>query len=121
MSDLIRIVDLEIHARIGVSEAERRKPQRLVVTLDLHVASLAEAAATDDLACTVDYSRVAAHVAALAEARPRRLVEALASDIAFETLTHFRMIERITVSIRKFVLPHAQGVEVRIERVLAPD
>jgi dihydroneopterin aldolase len=121
MSDLIRIVELEIHARIGVPDSERRKPQRLLVTLDLHVTSLAEAAATDNLAHTVDYADVAARVTQLADARPRKLLETLASDIALDVLTHYS-VERVAVTIRKFVLAHAQGVEVRIERVLArPD
>ncbi len=44
MSDLIRVVDLEVYANIGVPDAERRTPQRLLISLELSVESFVHAA-----------------------------------------------------------------------------
>ena len=48
MSDLIRIVDLEVFAHLGVTEEERREAQRLLISLEMTVASFTHAAKTDE-------------------------------------------------------------------------
>ena len=115
MSDLIRLVDLEVMARIGVPEAERAEPQRLAITLELAIQSLADAARTDDLALTVDYARVALRVKGVAEEKPRRLIETLAEELAAMVLNEFA-VAKVTVEVKKFVLPETRYVTVRIER-----
>ena len=64
MADRIIIEDLEVRARIGVTAAERRKPQRLLITMEV-LKSLASAGKTDDLRKTIDYDAVARRVRAL--------------------------------------------------------
>lgn len=115
MSDLIRIVDLEVWAHIGVPDEERARPQRLLVTLVLKVNSVAEAAREDDVSLTVDYFTVAQRVKNFSAARPRKLLETLAEEIAADLLETFP-IRKITIETKKFILPDAQYVSVQIER-----
>jgi len=115
MSDLIRVVDLEVRARIGVPEEERVQPQRLLVTLGMHVDSFAEAVKADDVSLTVDYFTVAQRVKAFAAERPRKLIETLAEEIAADLLSTFP-IRKIEVEIKKFILPETRYVAVKIER-----
>ena len=115
MSDLIRVIDLEVFAHIGVPDTERRDPQRLLVSLEMSVASFSLAAGTDDLARTVDYYEVVQRVKSFTAERPRKLLETLAEEIAFDLLKGYP-IKKITLEIKKFVLPDAQYVSVKIER-----
>jgi dihydroneopterin aldolase len=115
MSDLIRVIDLEVFSRIGVPEEERREPQRLLVSLEMDVESISAAAKSDDLGLTVNYYRVAQRVKELATAGERKLIETLAEEIAADLLKSFA-IGKLTVEIKKFVLPEAQFVSVKIER-----
>jgi dihydroneopterin aldolase len=115
MSDLIRVIDLEVRARIGVPEAERADSQRLLVSLEMHIDSFARAAAADDVALTVDYFTVTQHVKTVAAERPRHLLETLAEEIASDLLSHFP-IPKLTLEIKKFILPDARYVSVKIER-----
>ena len=115
MSDLIRIVDLEVAARIGVPDEERARPQRLLVTLEMRVDDFGEAAAADDVALSVDYSDVAQYINHFATERPRKLLETFAEELADGLLNAFH-IRRLRLEIRKFALPHTRHVAVEIER-----
>ena len=116
MCDLIRVVDLEVFSRIGVPEEERRAPQRLLVSLEMSIDSVAAAAKSDDLALTVNYYRVAQRVKALAAEGERKLIETLAEELAADLLKGFPAMKKIVVEIKKFVLPDARYVAVRLER-----
>ena len=115
MSDLIRIVDFEVFAHIGVTEDERRNAQRLLITLEMTVASFAHAAKTDDLSRTVNYYDVAQRLALITAKRPRKLLETLAEEIATEVLKNYPM-QKLELEIKKFILPGTQYVSVKIER-----
>jgi dihydroneopterin aldolase len=115
MSDLIRVIDLEVWAHLGVPEAERADAQRLLVSIEMQVDSFARSAAADDVALTVDYFTVSQHVKAIAAERPRHLLETLAEEIAADLLKHFP-IPKLTLEIKKFILPDARYVSVKIER-----
>lgn len=115
MSDLIRVVDLEVWANIGVSDEERAQRQRLLVTLDLRVKSIVLAAASDDVSLTVNYFTIAQRVKALASEQPRKLLETLAEEIAEDLLETFPL-KKIELEIKKFILPDAQHVSVKIKR-----
>jgi dihydroneopterin aldolase len=115
MSDLIRIVDFEVFAHIGVPEEERRAAQRLLITLEMTVATFAHAAKTDDLSRTVNYYDVAQRLALITSKRPRKLLETLAEEIATEVLKNYPM-QKLTLEIKKFILPGTQYVSVKIER-----
>jgi len=117
MSDLIRVIDLEIFAHIGVPDAERRDPQRLLISLEMSVDSFSHAAGTDNLAWTINYDDVVQHVKNLAAKRARKLLETLVEEMASDLLKTFP-IKKITLEIKKFVLPDTRYVSVKIERAL---
>jgi dihydroneopterin aldolase len=115
MSDLIRVVDLEVYSLIGVPDTERRAPQRLLISLEISIDSFSHAAGTDHLAWTINYVDVVEHVKHVTAKRTRKLLETLAEELAVNLLKAFP-IKKITLEIKKFVLPDAQYVSVKIER-----
>ena len=119
MFDLIRIVDLEVFSHIGVPEEERREAQRLLISLEMSVATFAHAARTDDLSRTVNYYDVAQRLRQISAQRPRKLLETLAEEIATEVLKNYPM-QKLTLEIKKFILPDTQYVSVKIERHALP-
>ena len=68
-------------SRIGVTAAERAKPQRLLVDIDVTLTAQAPGA-RDELGETVDYAKLAAIAQAVAGRDEYRLVETLAEQIA---------------------------------------
>lgn len=112
--DRIRVNQLRVTAFVGVPEEERRRAQSLEVDLELcpvHPWSGID----DDLAGTVDYFAVSEMVRDLAAARPRRLIETLALEIAEGILGTFPVRE-VEVTVRKFVLSDTGSVEVVLRR-----
>lgn len=116
--DEIRIATLELLARIGVPDAEREKPQRLTVSLTMEPVN-DFTALNDDLARTLDYASVAAAIRELAAARPRRLIETLAEEIAQLVLSRFQC-RHVAIELRKYILPETEYVSVRLRRTKFP-
>jgi len=114
--DKITIKDLEVAARIGVTEDERARPQRLLITVELE-RDLAEAARTDAENATTRYDEVADMVRRVVAERPRKLVEAVAGAIA-HTILDRKLASAITVEVKKFSVPQSQFVSVQIHRTL---
>ncbi len=115
MSDLIRVVDLEVFANIGVPDVERHNAQRLLISLEMSTDSFSHAAGTDNLAWTINYVNVVEHVKAVTARRGRKLLETLAEELAADLLKAFP-IKEITLEIKKFILADARYVSVKIER-----
>ena len=114
MSDRILISRLFLETCIGVPDAERAKPQRIAVSVEIE-AGLDAAAATDNLRRTVDYEAVARRIKEVAAARPRKLIETLAEELA-EAVLAFDGTRSVVLLLEKFILPDADAVAVRIER-----
>ena len=105
---------LEVWSTIGVPDAEREQPQRLLI--DLEVVPAAEFRDLDDeIERAVDYHALALRVKDVAGQGERRLIETLAVDIADVALKD-RKIERLKVRIRKFILPDTEFVGVELVR-----
>ena len=117
MPDRILIDSLELSSFIGVPGEERAAAQRLTVNLVLEPVRDFSALG-DEIANTVDYFRVCEEVKALGLARPRRLIETLAEDIAARLLARFAL-RAVEVEVRKYVLPDAAFVAARIRREAA--
>ncbi len=115
MSDLIRVVDLEVFAHVGVPDAERQEAQRLLISLEMSCDSFSHAAGTDNLAWTINYFDVVQHVKTIVAKRPRKLLETLAEEVAFDLLRTFP-IKKVLIEIKKFILPDTRYVSVKIER-----
>jgi dihydroneopterin aldolase len=108
--NVIIIKGLQVDACVGVSDEERRNPQRL--RIDAILTPLTEfSALADDISRTVDYHAAARRILGVAALRPRRLIETLASDIAEVLVSEFRA-RRVEVEVRKFILPGTEYVAV---------
>ena len=81
MSSKISVVDLEVFYRVGVTDAERARPQRLLLTVDMDF-DFSKAAKTDDIAGTIDYFAVSQRLLKFGEKREWKLIEKLATDLA---------------------------------------
>jgi dihydroneopterin aldolase len=114
MPDKIIIEDLEVRSRIGITAAERRKPQRLLVSIEMEH-PLRKPGTTDDLRHTIDYDAVSRRVRALAGRGQRNLIERLAEEVAALLIKEFRA-KAARVSVKKFILPKTRHVAVSVER-----
>ena len=112
--DSICIEQLEIFARVGVTENERSYPQRLTLTIVIWLDKTFETL-EDDISQTVNYSAVCAAARDFAGAHSAKLVETLAARLASHLLKSFP-IRKIQVELRKFVLPDAKHVSVMLTR-----
>jgi len=97
--DRIALSGLSATGHHGVFDFERREGQTFVVDVVLGVDTRA-AAATDDLARTVDYGAVAAGVVAAIERDPVDLIETLAQRIADGCLA-FDLVQAVEVVVHK--------------------
>ena len=112
--DQIVVANLELHARVGVTDAEQARPQRLTVCLTLTPARGFDGLG-DRIEDTVNYSAVCAAVRTLAADGSRRLIETLAGDIASAILARFAC-SAVEVELRKYILPDTDYVAVRLSR-----
>lgn len=110
----ISIVDLEVSYRVGVTDAEREQPQRLLITLDLDF-DFSAASASDRLEKTIDYFAVAQELLTYGEGRTWKLIEKLAADVANFVLFKFKP-RIVTVEVKKFPIPEAKFVSVSLTR-----
>jgi len=110
----ISIVDLEVHYRVGVTEEERAKPQRLLVTVEMEF-DFVPAARTDSIDDTVDYHTVVQELLKFGDGRYWKLLERLVAEIADRILLQFRP-QSVRVEVKKFVIPQAQYVSVSLSR-----
>jgi len=104
MSDRILLAQMEFFGRHGVSDAERAEPQQIDVDVELEV-DLAPAGKSDDLADTVNYSRVFDACRDIVEERSFKLLEAIAEAIAVRVLADFAGVMTVTVRVRKPGVP----------------
>jgi dihydroneopterin aldolase len=112
--DTIIINDLEVFYRVGVADAERGQPQRLLLTIEMG-GDFAAAALTDELAQTIDYCTVAERLRHFGAGRSWRLIEKVAVDVAELVRREFGA-GTVSVEVKKFVLPGARFVGVRVTR-----
>jgi 7,8-dihydroneopterin aldolase/epimerase/oxygenase len=98
-SDRVRLSGLRVYGHHGVFEHERRFGQSFVVDAELEM-STAAAAASDDLADTVDYGELATRLAGVIAGEPVNLLETLAARLADECLADPR-VEAATVTVHK--------------------
>ena len=112
--DQIIIEDLAVEFCVGVPEAERSRPQRLLLTVVMDH-DMSRAAAGDDLARTIDYDAVAKRLSSLGSGRQWKLIETLAVEIAELLLSDYKPA-RVSVLVKKFIIPGARHVAVKVER-----
>lgn len=105
MLDRIALRGLVAQGRHGWFPEERQAGQEFQVDVVLGL-DIRKAAATDDLADTVDYGTLADRIVAVTEGEPVRLVETLAERIAALCLED-RRVEEVEVTVHKPQAPIA--------------
>jgi dihydroneopterin aldolase len=110
----IHIERLEVFAHIGVPDEERSSAQRLTVSITLWpVYPIAEL--EDEISRTVNYASVSTETKKFIAGRLDKLIETLSDALARHLLEVFE-IRRITVELRKFILPDVEFVSVTVTR-----
>ena len=112
--DSIRIQQLEVLAHIGVPEDERAFPQRLPLNLTFWPMRSTEEL-HDEIGHAVNYASVCEVVKRFVGQRRDRLIETLADALAAHLLEAFE-IRRITIELRKYILPEVEFVSVTVTR-----
>jgi FolB domain-containing protein len=111
---IISIVDLEVFYRVGVPDAERAQPQRLLLTVEME-SNFSAAEKSDSIADTIDYFAVTQQILKLGEGREWNLIEKLAADVTDFILKEFKP-QSVSVEVKKFVIPQARYVSVKIKK-----
>ncbi len=113
--DVLFLRGLSVECIIGFIEWERHVKQRVVIDLELPV-DCRGAAATDEVASTLDYKRLAKRVIAFVEASEFKLVETLAHRVALLVLKEFDLPwVRLTLN-KPGAIRSSRDVGVCIER-----
>jgi dihydroneopterin aldolase len=115
--DRIELRGLRVRAVCGVLPEERERSQPFEFDIDVYT-DLADAAASDDLADTVDYGMLCALVAGIADNERFELLERFAGRVA-EALLATGPVDAVTVVVRKLRPPVPEDLDtsgVRIHR-----
>ncbi|WP_304107666.1 dihydroneopterin aldolase [Mycolicibacterium bacteremicum] len=99
MADRIELRGLKVRGHHGVFDHERRDGQDFIIDVTVWV-DLAAAAATDDLADTVDYGGLATRAAEIVAGPPRNLIETVSAEIAEDVMSDER-IHAVEVVVHK--------------------
>jgi 7,8-dihydroneopterin aldolase/epimerase/oxygenase len=97
--DRISVTGIEVFGRHGVLPHERELGQRFVIDVALEL-DLSPAAASDDLADTIDYGALSRDVAAIVAGDPADLIETVAGRVADRCLRDER-VGNVEVTVHK--------------------
>jgi 7,8-dihydroneopterin aldolase/epimerase/oxygenase len=114
VDDRIHIEGLEVFAHIGVPDEERASAQKLSLNLTFWPIRPMDSL-EDDIGRAVNYAEVCAEVKQFVERRRDKLIETLADALALRLLEVFA-IRRVTVELRKYILPQVEFVSVTVTR-----
>jgi len=113
--DKVIIKDLVARGIIGVNDWERKKPQEILINLELY-GDLTKVGKTDQVQDSLNYRTIAKEALRIAETAERFTVEALAADIADACMT-FEGLKKAVVRIEKpGAVRFSESVGVEIER-----
>jgi dihydroneopterin aldolase len=110
----IHISQLELMAHLGVPDEERATSQRLTVSLTFWPLQ-GGSNLNDEITRTVNYATVCEETKKFVGERRDRLIETLADALARHLLEKFE-IRKITIELRKYVLPETEFVSVTVTR-----
>jgi dihydroneopterin aldolase len=97
---IIRLKNARFYAHHGVLDAERSNGGLFEIDAEL-TCDILEAEAEDDLKKTVDYEKVYAFVKEVVSSRKFYLIESLASRICKSIIKNFKVVQKVTVKVRK--------------------
>ena len=114
----ITIVDLEVHYCVGLTDEERAKPQRLLLTVDMSL-DFSSASVSDRIERTINYQTVVDELLKFGEGRSWKLLEKLVANIAERIVTEYKP-EAVLVEAKKFSIPQARFISVSTGQSRAP-
>jgi len=114
----ITIVDLEVYYCVGVTDEERSKPQRLLVTVDMSL-DFSSASVSDRIERTINYQEIANELLKFGEGRSWRLLEKLVANIAERILAGYQP-QAVMVEVKKFSIPQARFISVSTGQTRSP-
>ncbi|MFA5669714.1 MAG: dihydroneopterin aldolase [Balneolaceae bacterium] len=101
--DVLTLKSMSFHARHGYFEEEKRTGNTFEVDLEFTL-SLTEAAKSDDLSKTIDYSKARAIVTSIMDGTPVNLIETLCFNIGEQLFKNFAP-QKLQVKVRKLHPP----------------
>ncbi len=107
--------DLELMARVGVFEVEKRYVQRIVVGVDLMVRDDYDGR-SDRLDDVVDYGEIVTAIRTIVDSDHFHLIETLAERIAEACLENARVLSARICIEKPDILPGCRSVGIEIER-----
>lgn len=117
MQGTVFIEDLVLLCHIGITPEERKKQQKIVVSVYMH-SDMEKAAVTDDLNETVNYSTIRSQLLKMAQDSRFNLLEKLAAKIADICLSdcHVMNVKVIVKKPQRYEDVNAVGCVVEKER-----
>jgi FolB domain-containing protein len=113
----ITIVDLEVFWCVGLTDEERAKPQRLLLTVDMSL-DFSSASVSDRIEKTINYQTVAEDLLKFGEGRSWKLVEKMAANVADRVLDEYKP-QAVMVEVKKFSIPQARFISVSMGKTRA--
>ncbi|QSO54408.1 dihydroneopterin aldolase [Alicyclobacillus curvatus] len=98
--DSIRMTGMVFFGYHGVFAEEQRIGQRFYVNAELYL-DLKAAVSSDNVSDTVDYGQVYDIVRGIVEGEPKKLIEAVAGEIASRVFAQFTQVARVVVEVIK--------------------
>ena len=114
VNDEVHIAGLEVRGQVGVPDEERATAQRLSFDLKFWPARPFPEL-NDDISRAVNYAAVCDEVKKFVESRRDKLIETLADALALHLLEAFE-IRKVTIELRKYILPETEFVSVTVTR-----
>jgi dihydroneopterin aldolase len=119
----LRLRGIRVQSHMGVSDAERARPQELVVAVDLELAGELYPAG-DELDSAADYAEIVRVADESARERPDRLLETFALRVARRLVARWPAADRVRVAVTKAAVPVVPAtdeatVEVTLGKALA--
>jgi len=106
----LNLEDLEVWTQIGVSEAERSRPQKLLVSLYFFIVP----PKSDQIDATINYAVVAEQIQQFAKANTYQLLESFGQNLASFLQEKF-LITQIELIIKKFILPDCRWIALTLK------
>ena len=112
--DRVFVENLRVDCAVGLTEEERRRPQKVIVDVSMNL-DLSRAASGEKIDETVDYREARNQISQFVSTGEFVLLESLAEGIASLALDAFK-VERVTVKVRKEKYSVEPSIGVEIER-----
>jgi dihydroneopterin aldolase len=119
VADKVSIIDLSVDTVIGVYDWERETEQSLVFNIDM-ASDVGKAAASDNIADALDYSKIAAAVRTVVTEGKFQLIETAAERVAERLLDGFGL-SWVRVEVAKPLPREGYTAVITIERPITPN